>query len=426
MAERPLRFLITLEKHLQAELLNVMNQEEELWSLKSRVNWMVQGDRNTSFYHVSTLIRRKRNKILNLKDSQGEWINDLTAVMEHVRNSFAKLFSIELLSSPLSSPSVDITFPQLSYSESHNISLPMTDKEIKHALWSLKAFKSPGPDGLHAGFFQRFWLVVGRSVSEEIKKIFRDRKIPLDLNQTHIALIPKIKGPKSIENFRPISLCNSVYKIITKIIVARIRTLLDKLISPYQVAFVPSRKGVDNVIIAQELIHTISRKKGNVGYMVIKINLEKAYDRLEWSFIKEVLVVANFPPDLIQLIMSCVSTVSTSILFNGGVLDPFLPSRGIRQGDPISPYLFTLCMEVLGRIIDDKCTNNLWNSDKASAGGPAFSHIFFVDDLLLFAKANSLNCESVKDVVEEFCMISGQKINTAKSKVFFSPNVSSE
>ena len=104
MAERPLRFLITLEKHLQAELLNVMNQEEELWSLKSRVNWMVQGDRNTSFYHVSTLIRRKRNKILNLKDSQGEWINDLTAVMEHVRNSFAKLFSIELLSSPLSSP----------------------------------------------------------------------------------------------------------------------------------------------------------------------------------------------------------------------------------------------------------------------------------------------------------------------------------
>ena len=83
-------------------------------------------------------------------------------------------------------------------------------------------------------------------------------------------------------------------------------------------------------------------------------------------------------------------------------------------------------MEMLGRIIDDKCINNLWNPVKASAGGPAFSHLFFVDDLLLFAKANSLNCESVRDAVKEFCMISGQKINTAKSKVFFSPNVSSE
>ena len=141
--------------------------------------------------------------------------------------------------------------------------------------------------------------MVGRSVSKEIKKIFSDRKIPSDLNQTHIALIPKIKGSESIGNFRPISLCNSVYKIITKIIVARIRPLLDKLISLYQAAFVPGRKGVDNVIIAQELIHTISRKKGNVGYMVIKIDLEKAYDRLEWSFIKEVLIAANFPSDLI-------------------------------------------------------------------------------------------------------------------------------
>ena len=114
----------------------------------------------------------------------------------------------------------------------------------------MKAFKSPGPDGLHAGFFQRFWLVVGKSVSEEIKKIFNDRKVPLALNQTYIALIPKNKGLETIGNFRPISLCNSVYKIVTKIIVARVRPLLDNLISPFQSAFVPGRKGVDNVIIA--------------------------------------------------------------------------------------------------------------------------------------------------------------------------------
>ena len=92
----------------------------------------------------------------------------------------------------------------------------------------------------------------------------------------------------------------------------------------------PGRKGVDNVVIAQEIIHTINRKKGKVEYIVVKIDLEKAYDRLEWSFIREVLYAANFPPDLIQLIMSCVSTATTLVLFNGGALDLLLPSRGIR------------------------------------------------------------------------------------------------
>ena len=166
-------------------------------------------------------------------------------------------------------------------------------------------------------------------MTEEIKNIFRERIIPLTFNQTHIALIPKIKGPESIGSFKPISLCNKVYKVITKIIVTRIRPLLDKLVSPFQLVFVPGRKGVDNVVIVQELIHTVSKKKGKVGYMVVKINLEKAYDRLEWSFIREVLYAANFPPDLIQLIMSCVSTATTLVLFNGGALDLFLPSRGI-------------------------------------------------------------------------------------------------
>lgn len=116
--------------------------------------------------------------------------------------------------------------------------------------------------------------------------------------------------------------------------------------------------------------------------------------------------------------MSCVSSASTSILFNGGTLDPFLPLRGIRQGDPLSPYLFILCMEVLGRIIEDKCSKKIWNPVKASIIGLAFSHLFFADDLL-FAKADTLNCTSIREALDEFCMISGQKINLTKSKVLF-------
>ena len=140
-------------------------------------------------------------------------------------------------------------------------------EEIKNALWSLKAFKAPGPDGLHAGFFHRFWLIVGNLVIDLVKKVFVERKVPEFLNRTQFVLIPKIQGLETLGNYRPISLCNTVYKVITKVIVARLRPYLDKLISPFQTAFVLGRKGMDNAIIVQEIVHTLSKKKGKVGYV---------------------------------------------------------------------------------------------------------------------------------------------------------------
>ena len=252
----------------------------------------------------------------------------------------------------------------------------MSNEEIATALWSLKAFKALRPDGLHAGFFQRFWLTVGDSVKEEIRKVFLSRKILDYLNSTSIVLIPKIQCPESINNYRPISLCNSVYKIITKIIVGRLRPYLDKLIGPCQRAFVPGRRGVDNTIIVQELIHTMGKTKGRGGYMALKIDLEKAYDKLEWSFIRDMLICFNLPRNLIELIMSCISSVTTSLLFNGGALGPFLPTRGIRQGDPLSPYIFIMCMDYLGQLIQERCEDKSWVPVKASRRGPAFSHLF--------------------------------------------------
>ena len=142
--------------------------------------------------------------------------------------------------------------------------------------------------------------------------------------------------------------------MVTKIIVARMRPLPTNLISPLSSAFVSSRQRVDNVIIAQELIHSMARKKGQGGVMAIKLDLEKAYDRLERNFIRDTLNLYKFPSRLVSLIMSCVSSSSISILVNGRALKPFYPSRGIRQGDPLSSYLFILCMEVLGALIEEK------------------------------------------------------------------------
>ena len=186
------------------------------------------------------------------------------------------------------------------------------------------------------------------------------------------------------------------------------------------------RQGVDNAIIVQELIHSMARKKGRGRVMAIKLDLEKTYDRLEWSFIRDTLYLYIFPSWLISLIMSCVSSSSISILVNGRALELFYPSRGIRQGDPLSPYLFILCMEVLGALIEEKCKAKLWNFVKASQGGPDFSHVFFEDDLMLFAKADRKNCTAIREVLDSFCELSGHKISNEKSRVYFSPNVDPE
>ena len=204
---------------------------------------------------------------------------------------------------------------------------------------------------------------------------------------------------------------------------ARIQPTLDYLVSPFQTTFVSNRKGINNVVIVQELIHTMSKKRGSEGTMAIKIHLEKVYDRLEWSFTQDTLVLFKFPKHLISLIMSCVSSSSISVLFNGGATDLFQPLRGIRQRDPISPSLFILCMEILGAFILDKCDDNLWDPILASRGGVAFSHLFFVDDLVLFAKAYIKNCRAIRDVLDTFYYLSRQTMSAEKSWVFFSPNL---
>ena len=150
----------------------------------------------------------------------------------------------------------------MSPKETDQVSREIYIQEVKDGLWSLKPFKVPRPDGLHIGFFQTYWNIVGSSVFEEVKEIFRSGTMPNHLNETLITLIPKFPGVNNLGSFRPISSCNTIYKVVTKMIVKRLRPYFLNLTFPLQTAFVSGRVEVDNMIIAQELIHTISLKKG--------------------------------------------------------------------------------------------------------------------------------------------------------------------
>ena len=189
--------------------------------MKARMNCLIQGERNTTFFHLLTLNRRSQNRIVRIQNADGMWEEDMDRVKEIFLEGFTKLYSSEQVSSPRTPSNIFVWRNKLFESEAANLTLAPTDAEILFALNSIKAFKAPGPDGLHVGFFQRFWMVVGESVKHEVKQIFRLKRIPPYLNNAIIALIPKQLGPETINHFRPISLCNTIYKIVSKILVLR-------------------------------------------------------------------------------------------------------------------------------------------------------------------------------------------------------------
>ena len=263
LASNPTSFLVNLERDLRVEFMEVSKLEEEFWALKSRITWLVEGDRNRGFYHTTALVRRRRNRISCIKDRVGNWINDEQEVADYIRHCFAELYTSSHNHSLLDTWNPPFWQAQISDDESRSLVDPITDEEIAAGLWSIKPFKALGPDSLHVGFFQRFWLLLGDSVRDEVKRIFTSGKIPNFLNHTFVTLVPKCKNPKSINSYRPISLCNYVYKIVSKILVARIRPLLVNLISPLQIAFVPGRKvSITPSLSRREFIPCLGRKGG--------------------------------------------------------------------------------------------------------------------------------------------------------------------
>lgn len=218
---------------------------------------------------------------------------------------------------------------------------------------------------------------MGPSFCKFIADIFQTGKIPQDVNTTLLVLIPKVEHPTSLKMFRPISLCTVAYKTVTKIIANRLQALLPDLIGPQQTSFVPGRHMIDNIVITQKVIHSMRRKSGKTGFMAIKVDLEKAYDRLNWSFIFDTLKQTGLPLNLSRLIMECVTSPSMNILWNGEITEKFFPGRGIRQGDPLSPYIFVLCIERLGHGIYQAMANGKWKPIRLAKHGTPLTHLFF-------------------------------------------------
>lgn len=298
-----------------------------------------------------------------------------------------------------------------------------TRDEVKSALNQMHPIKAPSLDSMSAIFFQKYWSIVSNNVTNMVLNVLNLNMSIAEINRTNITLVPKTKLPTKMIEFKPISLSNVVYKLIAKVLANRLKAILPKVVIENQSAFLSERLITDNVLATFEIMHYLKNKRdGNDRYMAIKLDMSKAFDRVEWGFIEAVMEKLGFHEKWISVIMHCITTISYSVLINGSAYGCITPTRGLRQGDPLSPYLFILCAEGLSSLFNEAARNRELNGISICRACPQVTHLFFADGSLLFCKANNQESTKLTEILKKYEAASGQKINTDKSSVFFNNN----
>lgn len=394
-----------------AMLKQALAREEMFWFQKSRVQWLKLGDRNTQFFHNYTKIRQQRNYIQRLKIGD-DWVEDQEILAQGAVSHYHKLLSTETHNFDLNLMSA---IPHL-ITEDLNTSLCLipSGEEIKHTVFSLSGNSSPGPDGFTGNFYTHCWDIVSKDVTNAVQGFFQGWGIPQGLSSTIICMIPKVKNPSCYAEFRPISLCNFSFKIITKIISDRLQPVLPSIISPEQSGFIKGRLISDNFLLARELFMELDRPVRGHN-LLIKLDMAKAYDRIEWDFLLLAMKRFGFAYRFTSLIAQTLMNCWFSVSFNGQLKGYFQSSRGVRQGDPLAPTLFIIAEEVLSRGL-----SRLFQSSKCKyfhlpRGLPLHSHILYADDTIIFVNGCKKSVQHLLNFLRSYECSSGQLINTSKS-----------
>jgi hypothetical protein len=258
---------------------------------------------------------------------------------------------------------------------------PITQVEVDQVIQELPTGKAPSPDGFTTEFFHSCWPMLREEVWQLVEESCNSVKFLPTLNATFLTLIPKEERVINPKKFRPITLCNVIYKIISKVIDLRLKPILPFIIFKEQSRYVEGRKIMDSIILVHETIHSL--KSTRTPCMLLKLDLSKDFDKLRWKYMKELLSAFGFNKDWVSWIMKLISLTFFSILVNGVPSQPFSPSRGIRQGNPLSPYLFVIMVEGLGCYIKASIQNGSLQGLPLHGLQPATSHNQFVDDTLL-------------------------------------------
>ncbi|CAK9142540.1 unnamed protein product [Ilex paraguariensis] len=389
------------ERQLLASQSNAARNEESFFKQKSRVLWLKEGDKNTAYFFQTMTKRRNRKKILSLQTENGVTIEGDITVKREIVEFYQQLLGSK---SPTSSGQARkrilfcMVHPKLNEQQSKDMIREVSADEIREV-------------------FLEAWPVIGGDVIGAIREFFSTGNMLREFNNTIITLVPKVQNPTTMGEFRPISCYNVIYKAISQIIANRIKKYLNGIINPSQSAFIPGRRISDNILLAQEIMRDYHKERGSPR-CTVKVDIMKACDTIDWQFIIDTLEAFNLPARMKSWIWSCIAFPKFSVNINGE-LEGFFPSaRGLRQGDPLSPYLFVLAMEVLSLSTNQRINSNAqfkfhWRCKKLK-----LCQLTFADDLLMFCHGDIQSATTLKEALNQFPWLSGLQVNPKKSSLF--------
>ncbi|XP_026399680.1 uncharacterized protein LOC113295564 [Papaver somniferum] len=409
---------IQKEKIIFEQLNEFILMEATYWEQRMKQMWLKNGDINTKQFHLSVQQRRKKNNTSCIQNSSQQWLTTPTDISEELITFFKTLFQ------EYTNTNIPSNMKHSSYIMDPEVNSSISDTPSGEEIWNvvrkMNSYGSPGPDGYPVVFYKNCWPIIGEDTTKCIQQIFISGNIPSKINHTHLCLIPKVKNPVLAIEYRPIALCNVLYKIVAKILATRIIPYLGLFISWSQNAFVKNMQITDNIVIAKEIFHSMNKSKAKQGFFALKVDMSKAYDRIPWSFLDYMLHQIGIHDQTHNLIMNCVTSSSFSILLHGAPYGNFASGRGLRQGCPLSPSLFIISSQGLSLVMEKFESTSLYNCYRINFQSPIISHLMFADDLFFFGENSEENVDQLKLIIDTYSSFSGQVINFSKSSVHFS------
>ncbi|PKU65301.1 Putative ribonuclease H protein [Dendrobium catenatum] len=381
-------------------------------SQRAKAYWLAQGEDDLGFLYAKIRDRKNKNNIKEI-NYLGRILHSHRDMAEAFVMHFSDLFNAPL---PLEESFSNIPIGnKIPTNLVDALIIPISDFEIKEAVFAGKTDSSPGPDGFTFAFYQRSWHIIGYHLCLAVKDFFLSGILPKGVKATAITLIPKSSHSYYISDYRPISLCNVFYKIIAKIIANRLKPIMPHIICENQSGFISKRISTDNIILAAEVLKHF---KGQQKIFCAKIDIKKAFDSISREFLLDRLRKKGFPNLFIKWIHGCISDVYFSICLNGSLEGFFKSSSGLRQGCPLSPLLFCIAMDGLSQSL-----NSLASFVGLKYKNFSITHLMYADDLLVFGEASLQNFENLTNILTTFKEASGLGINPIKSAISFSKAV---
>ncbi|CAI0554757.1 unnamed protein product [Linum tenue] len=406
--------LVSEKAILKCELERVLIMEEISWRQRSREVWLQVGDKNTGYFHRVAKVKSRRKKIKRIV-IDGRSTED----GNEIKSAFQEHFTAKYMEEEEDRP-----FPtryrecRVSLEDSDALVVPFTEKEVWIAISQCNGSKAPGPDGYTIEFFKKAWGIIKSDLLKAFDDFFLAGSLPQSIAHAFICLLPKKDSVEMVSDFRPISLLGSVNKIIAKVLFNRLQPHVNNLISDYQFAGKRGKVIHESCLIANEVIDS-RRRSGKPG-LVIKLDIEKAFDSISWECILKALEHLGIHSRFRKWIKGMIASSRLSTLINGESIGFFGMSRGIKQGDPLSPFLFNIGMDILSFIICEIKNAGHINGfcfDEENRQGE-ITHLLYADDAILFCEANEDEVRNTLAALVCFQAISGLQINLEKTKMF--------